>query len=416
MVTRYVATRSAFGVTDACPAALHPCYTERMRARARDAMHGLWQRQLSVAIGGGLLLSAAWLGLGCSSASSSDPNNAAAAGSAGANTAGTSGAGASGSTAGAGAVGGSAAGGSAGGSGGSSGASAVNAACAAFAATNCAHYHDCLGLYFGDLYTSVADCETVVAKYCPLEIAAPGSSRTAEQLSACAQATVPQTCADWLATSPPICFTPGTEPNGASCEYARQCASTLCQTSANGWCGKCAPRIAVGQPCVTNDAPCAVGLSCVLSCPGGAASCSPPDRISTCTVLKPAEQPCFFNGECATPLRCSAGVCSAPKAIGQPCDASAEDCDDDSYCVKSGAGATCIKPTFAPVGSACDAFSAIFCDSTSTCVDGTGSRANQGTCKSGAGPGESCASVNCLAPAHCVNNVCALPQDAATCP
>jgi hypothetical protein len=379
-------------------------------------MQTKWQRQHGVAFGAALLLSAAWLGFGCSSASSSDNDGGAgtAASNAGASMAGASGAGASGSPAGA---GGAAAGSEAGeSSGGSSGASAVTAACAAFAATDCAHYHDCLGLYFSEIYASVADCQTIIAKYCPFEIAAPGSSRTAEQLTACAQATAPQTCEEWLSTSPAVCFTPGSEPNGASCEYARQCVSTYCQTTADSWCGKCAPRGVAGEPCVPNDASCAVGLSCVFSCPGDATSCSPPEHVYKCASPVAEHEACVNDSRCAPGLHCSAGVCSAGKALGQPCDVNAEDCGYDSYCVMSGASSTCVKPSFVPATTACAVATATFCDSTSTCVDASAMRGNQGTCKASAAPGESCATVNCLTPARCLNNLCVLPQDAATCP
>lgn len=100
------------------------------------------------------------------------------------------------------------AGGSAGGttSAGSAGAAATETerASGSYAKARCLRYQECIPFSFDVTYASLADCEAITARYCPLEVDAAGSSSNASALVACAAARMAQTCGDWL-TALPAC-------------------------------------------------------------------------------------------------------------------------------------------------------------------------------------------------------------------
>ncbi len=361
-------------------------------------MRGFGSLWRGAALSCSLALGAAALGTACGSSADSDSNGGAGASSAGASAAGTSGAsaGAAGSSASGGMPAASGAAGS-----GAGGSSPVTAACTAYANARCTHYRDCLGVSFGLAYASLADCVAVTSQYCPLEVGAPGTSRSVAQLTACAEATVPQTCAEWLSAAPAACVLPGTQVEGASCEYNSQCASTYCAQTGGAWCGKCQARSTLGQECAIGVSSCAFGLVCAAH---------------VCATPKAEEQACASSAECRADLRCSAGLCGKPQAVGAVCDSNNPSCALDSVCLVTGSSATCVKPSFVSVGATCDSTTPKFCNGPSHCLDSSGMGSNDGTCTANAAPGASCAVLGCLAPARCLNDVCVLPQKAATCP
>jgi hypothetical protein len=170
-----------------------------MRAR-------IWFRVIAVAC----VLAAA------SSCSSDSPSDA---GSAGQSAAGSSGAAASAGSSGASA--GSTNAGST--SAGSAGAAATETerACSSYAEARCQRYRECLPFSFGVTYASLADCEALTARYCPLEVEAAGSSNGASALVACAAARKAQTCGEWLTALPAACNAPGALADGTAANSIR---------------------------------------------------------------------------------------------------------------------------------------------------------------------------------------------------
>jgi len=354
-------------------------------------------------------LAALLLSVGCSSPSSSTENENAGANNAGANNAGGNSGGASG--------GGGAAAGAAGmslaGSGGGD-QTAVATACAAYATARCTHYRDCVPFAFSLLYTSLADCQALTSQFCPLELAAPGTSRGPAVLSACAQATVPLTCGEWLSTVPAAsCKEPGKLPTGSGCEYDSQCASTFCRVD-SGWCGKCEERHMLGAQCKLGAGDCVAGLKCAHFCPTSASCANTPESWH-CAVPKLEQEACTVYTDCRDDLYCIDNVCSKGKALGATCALDQLECPGDLRCVASGSGATCVQATFAALGGTCDSSIVHYCDSTTTCANSAGQPSDLGTCVARSKPGQSCTMLDCATPAHCIDGVCVLPVDANTC-
>ncbi|MEO8918018.1 MAG: hypothetical protein ABI488_11365 [Polyangiaceae bacterium] len=241
---------------------------------------------------------------------------------------------------------------------------------------------------------------------------------TVAQLNVCTQATIAQTCDEWIEVTPPVCAPPGAEAEGVGCELDGQCASGYCNTGAYpSYCGKCAPRLGTGQPCDPQAFPCALGLRCTYSCPG--AWCALTDRAWLCEVPKAEHEPCAFASECRGVLSCVAGACARPATMGQACDESVDDCSHDTICRASqppDTGATCLKTSFGGPGAVCNSSIAQFCAGGSVCVNAAGTtQVDQGMCVATGLPGQACVVGLCAQPARCVNDACVVPPDAATC-
>lgn len=300
------------------------------------------------------------------------------------------------------------------GSGGGS-ASEVTLSCAAYASTRCARYQQCLPFSFGLKYGSLADCESSTEQSCPLEVAAPGTSRTAAALRACAAASMAQTCSEWLTSTPAACSAPGTNANGAACEYDSQCSTTYCHRAADGWCGKCEARTPVGGHCDPHEGACTDGSNCGHSCTE-AGPCPKDEANWHCLSPKQENEACPFGSECRSDLYCVSGVCRKALALGEPCGDDVVLCAPELLCSSGANGRTCKMASYAVLGAACNVSEAQFCNASGTCSDGNGQAVSgAGTCKSAAAPGQPCAS-GCTAAAKCsAASICVLPVAASTC-
>jgi hypothetical protein len=290
----------------------------------------------------------------------------------------------------------------------------VASACAAYANARCARYHECVPFSFGVTYASLADCETSTEQYCPFELAAPGSSRTATVLSACTAGTLTQTCGEWLTALPADCRVPGANATGSACEYDSQCSSTYCQRRDRGWCGNCAPRTQLGAQCSPRESACATGLKCARSC-ADPADCPKIEANYHCIAPKSENEACPIGTECRNDLYCVNGRCGQGLALGAACEIGL--CVGELQCLSDPNGNTCRVSSYAAVGVACNLAEGHYCSANATCSDAGGQPLNggQGTCKAAAAPGQACPN-GCAAPAQCsAASVCVLPVAAATC-
>jgi hypothetical protein len=255
---------------------------------------------------------------------------------------------------------------------------------------------------------------------CVREMMDPGTSQTAERLSACAQKIA---SSQGCETHDFDCdFPAGTLANGATCERNDQCQSDYCNVDAPALagtgtttpCAKCAPRLADGAKCTTKStcqegsrcingackkAPDAdVGGSCAesfcktgLVCDSDGMKCAQPGAAGTA---------CRENGRCATGLFCDNGKCAARGAVGAACKGPGS-CAHGLACLDG----KCADRKFAKPGADCRP-PAIMCETGDCHIDsGTG----KGTCPQVVADNGACggdASKTCDDFAYCSEGKC----------
>jgi hypothetical protein len=222
---------------------------------------------------------------------------------------------------------------------------------------------------------------------CTARVALEGTSLTAAQVRACAEATTALPCG--AVERPAACITaPGALPPGASCADDAQCASTRCErtfgVSASGAapvvpsCGTCAAAGRAGEPC---------GDGALLdACVDGAACAAVAGRLVCAAVTygaagdpcDGAARPCGTGAACDPASgRCVASAPAAPPApprawarAGQACGAAVA-CEVGA-CAGAGAGPVTVCPRVLDDGAACVAFdAAATCDAFAACTDRT---------------------------------------------
>jgi hypothetical protein len=302
----------------------------------------------------------------------------------------------------------------------------------------------------------VGDLRTKFLTLCQNEVSAPGASKAASAIQACAdRMSAAQTCSDDMACDAP----PGDLADGAACGESFQCQSGWCKTpsSSSGaqtsLCGTCAPRAPIGATCDgSSSRSCVDGAYCEVSA-----------TSSQCVAktIGKAGDVCFdpknhsLRVECDTGLHCPEVVgpngdplkCSPPAQSGEACD-SRNACTIGLYCVDHkcaqglaegaactggdcGAGLgcdltakTCAKITYVATGQPCDK-TITMCD-TAACVgmtidvgtDGV-TKVTPGTCKDPIPDGAPCdeqssASGVCAEFSLCVAGTCQ-QQNASLC-
>ncbi|HKU36988.1 MAG TPA: hypothetical protein VJR89_02540 [Polyangiales bacterium] len=165
------------------------------------------------------------------------------------------------------------------------------------------------------------------AELCPDMYFSPGSTRTVEQVTACAKAWLDHPCDDVLHERSPACATPGTRELGESCVTNSQCKSSRCTAYVTDpTCGKCVAVAASGGACSTE-----------LACP----------RDEMCTngkcmprqLVTPSGKPSFVfapGQACTTSSEPNFGGCT----LGTVCDTRPG--VDGSYCYyEPGPGERC---------------------------------------------------------------------------
>jgi hypothetical protein len=278
-------------------------------------------------------------------------------------------------------------------------------ACADYANVGCKQYASCapflLKLFFGDEST----CAARLNLQCPPALKASGSTLMSSGLEACVRARAAMSCTDFLSNKTPAeCKLTGSLGPGTPCAAGEQCASGYCQIAVSGACGVCATRSPVGGACLSSADCEPTGLTC----PAG-----------SCVPLAALGAACNPAHPCESALYCSAGsMCMTRLGAGIACDPLSADPECDSakglYCDPG--TALCAQAQIAPTGGACSLTTPItLCGSSGNCQLSDGS--TMGTCEPAAADGAACdpmIGTNCLSPAACTNNVCAI-LDPTTC-
>jgi hypothetical protein len=279
----------------------------------------------------------------------------------------------------------------------------VSEACSQVAHALCERIDSCspttLKLFYGDRAT----CATRAALGCMTDQGVAGTTRTPEDLVACAAALAPTGCAELLANHyPAACdIKPGTAINGTACGSDWQCMSSYCgKTDA---CGVCGPRQPAGGDC-TVDGGCLKGLVCANK------KCVAPGTMNAdCSAVN---QPCRADLYCAT----ASSKCLAKVGAGGSC-VDDQACDITKGVICFPANHTCEMITVGKAGDGCGLSS----PNKALCVGFTGLGPAQdpcsnivgnGICAKTAEDGTACGMDHkvCLAPANCVMGVCRLPS------
>lgn len=266
-----------------------------------------------------------------------------------------------------------------------------------------------------------------------------GSTRTAEDVEACAKAVEAEECGVAPVLLAACVVQPGTLRAGSACNVDTQCQSGHCDllaTQAKGkGCGVCLETVAEGDSCDPEHPACAIGTLCIgsatdksprcrraayvdenASCDGYATYCHPGFMCasiggapSTCIPVHTVGGECPADAACATDTFCSetTHTCANLANVG-------EACDSQTPC-KSGLGCdsttkTCAPLTFAEPGVKCGG--SVACRE-GVCGQGTGAP----TCPALVEDGKGClegAHMTCLAPATCIAGACVM-QTTATC-
>lgn len=148
----------------------------------------------------------------------------------------------------------------------------------------------------------------------------------------------------------------GTVRPGGTCAVSAECSGDLwCDTLEHGCPGTCAPRVALGAPCL-RSAQCPIP-----SAPDTAVVCISPTGTTTtdrqCLAVRldgPASlgQRCHRHAEadgehatpCAVGLWCQTTICTAPIAAGAACAGEFEECDEGHLCVGAASGPRICAP------------------------------------------------------------------------
>jgi hypothetical protein len=296
-------------------------------------------------------------------------------------------------------------GGSGDGAGGAAGPVTAEQACADYADAICDLEQACEPGTLDFFWGAVATCKERVKVDCPYRFAVSGTKETPARLEACANALASSSCAAYFDTDhqPGACIhLVGDLPDGASCGLRSQCQGGTCRKVAtHSDCGVCVSATA-GSSCEF-DSQCPANLVCSNG------TCAPPSKHALGDA-------CDIDHRCAGGLACAGsngtgtGTCSKPFGPGSSCDPmneTGDECDPTQALACDLAQRACNpRIPLRAAGQPCDVGQS--CDGSSWC--------DSGTCRPKSREGEPCVDdVNptvpsCLAPARCVDGVCAIPD------
>ena len=295
----------------------------------------------------------------------------------------------------------------------------VQQTCTQLASAQCAKLDSCIKNGVTQRYGDLATCQTRLSRACVTSAGAASTGATTTSIAACTTAIPGADCSTFednelAACAPQI----GALASGAACAYPAQCQSGFCAITKGTNCGVCATPTTAGASCATSS--CVRGQVCNASTqlceiPGtNGASCD-------------AGHSCGFQLSCVTPAGQAEGSCQASgTTAGVACDLKRElapACDASSALACDSKTKMCTEQTYATAGGACGfvGTSVVACTSASTCFGASGTIA--GACKALALEGQACdtaAGPGCMAPARCVTGsatatagTCQLPDPAA---
>jgi len=268
--------------------------------------------------------------------------------------------------------------------------------CSTSATAFCTKLASCAPVSVSQQYGGPATCNERQKTNCINTYKLPGVLGT-DMLAACASDLAKLSCGDLLnIQTPPSCRRSGKLDDAATCVTDIQCKSAYCNNDPNTGCGKCAPRVGVGQAC-TNHGGCDVGLLCA----GGA-----------CRAIVQANGTCGPNLPCSLDLFCNSTSqkCEPYKKQNEACDPSMNAPCDPSR------GLMCPQPG----SSNCTAIGWVQpgqpCANGSACSGGVCRNVNMvATCSAFPKLGESCTSLpQCGYPFVCIAGQC-VERDPAFC-
>jgi len=270
----------------------------------------------------------------------------------------------------------------------------------------CNKIDSCAHFYVELAYGSASTCASRLQGEVKDSLNANGTGATPATLEACAAALPGATCDQVLGAGTPAACKPqvGTLADGTACGDNSQCKSTYCKKPANSTCGVCGEKAQIGGPCnVAQD------------CPDG--STCPVGLNSVCVNYAAAGANCNGNQPCLPTLVCKNGTCATPDQAGQMCVpmlGGAGSCSAATGYFCNPTNSTCQTAALAAAGATCGydiaANSFTLCSAAGSCNVPAGR--TTGTCAAAAADGASCNPVGgppCTPPAVCNNGLCTLP-------
>jgi hypothetical protein len=273
---------------------------------------------------------------------------------------------------------------------------AIGPTCQVFADTLCARLAACSSALLRSTYGDLHTCTTRNAFSCRSSLGMTEGLGVSAGVAGCTRALDAASCSELLDHALPVAcqLVPGVLADGHACSTDSQCVSTRCARSAGAACGVCAPLATASEACAA-DSDCAVGLICS----GG--SCRVPSGLGAS---------CDAAQRCTQPYVCAAGSCMEALKLGAPCTLGADRCDHNAGLMCGGAS-TCEPWLSGSAGEACNQTKNGWaaCSGGSSC----GPTSEGDTCLGPLPDGSPCTADRppyCLAPAHCLGGVCALPS------
>jgi hypothetical protein len=280
-------------------------------------------------------------------------------------------------------------------------------ACSTAGSALCGKIDSCSHFLLQENFGDVATCARRFALSCKAQLEAPDMPVGPDFVQACYAAMGASTCADYFAgVLPPACRPQpvGTRAVGAACISNWQCANDSCRKTAASDCGTCAALAKAGESCAAAD--CEPGLFCnsnhychpygatgtpcngehpcryPLTCKANA--CAAADPLGGACTTSP--QTCdLWHGQICNPVSktCQNVVQVQPGGTcGLLTDGTANACTAGASCKRASTTATsgmCLAP--AADGQACDATNGPFCSFPATCASGACALPDATTCK-----------------------------------
>jgi hypothetical protein len=257
----------------------------------------------------------------------------------------------------------------------------------------------CNLLFFRNLlWGDLAVCKERRKLRCLARLAAHDSNDTAARMASCANTIARFSCEDYGNADawPETCGTPaGNLADGASCGIGAQCRGRACFPPDGSACGSCSTLPGLGSPCtgICDD---------FLQCWNG-----------TCVAFGKLGESCRYGGPlCGYGLACigaasGQGKCLTNLKLGATCDPTALECDDAQGLVCDATTNLCRVDQGLP-GPGQPCFGNQYCRADAWC------NLLINRCQPKRREGESCGTSigtpQCLQPAICVSNACALPN------
>ena len=277
---------------------------------------------------------------------------------------------------------------------------------------------------------------------CVGALALPGSTRTADELDACAAAVEAEDCSVLADALPACARKTGTLAIGSACNVDAQCQSGNCEVSGaqsgTKGCGVCNEAIPEGEKCKAEGPPCAIGTLCVASPEeirrGGSPTCKRVSFAGADESCTGSDVQCRSGLVCATLGTGATPMCTPALAPGAECSHDAA-CGEDAFCgyttgkcqSRGKTGDACDAQTPCSAGLGCDPTTnkcapLTFVEPGASCGGNVACR--EGVCGQGTGAprcpqivedGKGClvgAHMTCRAPAACIGGMCVLPTTA----